>query len=168
MEDKKDNEGLIKGLCYLGIFILLLFIVLPPLFRILFPEEQQQEKEEQKQLIMNLTCVKTDNYTDYKIITTINTNYIDEEISNSIFTYEVEYSDDIFNSDDIFIDEYETLKRVDNIDFSENGNKYVLTIDYINFDYSNEEALVNHRKMIAEQRNYYATEDFECQTQKLQ
>lgn len=167
MENKKDNEGLIKLLCYLGIFVLLLFIILPPLFRMVFPEEEHQDEEQQK-LIMNLTCVKIEDFIDYKIKTTINTNYIEERISNSIFTYEIEYMDDIFGSEDIIIEEYETLKRVNNVDFDEDGNKYTLTIDYVNFDYSNEAALINHKMMIGDQLSFYGSQQYECNTSKVQ
>ena len=167
MEEKNNNEGLIKLLCYLGIFVLLLFIILPPLFRMVFPEEEIIN-EEPKKLIMNLTCVKTDDFMDYKIKTTINTNYVENEISNSIFTYEVEYMDSIFSDEEIIIEEYETLKRLNNVDFNEEGNKYTLSIDYVNFDYSNEESLANHRMMIASQMQYYTQEHFECRTSKIQ
>lgn len=167
MENKKDNEGLIKLLCYLGIFVLLLFIVLPPIFWIVFPEDEIHG-EEHKKSIINLTCVKNDDFIDYKIKTTINTNYIEEKISNSIFTYEIEYMDDIFKDDDIIIEEYETLKRVNNVDFNEYDNKYTLSIDYINFDYSNEQALMNHKMMVADQMIFYSEEHFECNTTKVQ
>ena len=170
MENKKNNEDLIKMLCYLGIFVLLLFIVLPPLFRVIFPEEEKalQEETEQKKTIMNLTCVKTEDFVEYQIKTTISTNYIEEKISNSTFIYEVEYMDEIFNSDDILIEEYERLKGIDNVDFYEEDNKYTLNIDYIAFDYSNEQLLTSHKMIIVNQMNFYSNDNFECNTRKVQ
>lgn len=167
MEEKKNNEGLIKMLCYLGIFVLLLFIVLPPLFRMLFPEEEIIDEEPEK-VIMNLNCEKIENNTDYKIKRTINTTYVENKITNSTFTYELEYADSIFNGEEIIIEEYETLKRINNVDFNEEGNKYTISIDYVNFDYSNEDALVNHKKMILDQLQYYTQQLFECNTSRIQ
>jgi len=167
MENKKNNEGLIKLLCYLGIFVLLLFIVLPPLFWNLFPEEvENKEEEEQKKIVMNLSCTKTEDYFDYKIMKTISTNYIEERITKSMFTYEVEHSDEIFESDDILIEEYETFKKLANVDFAVDDNLYVISIDYVNFDYNNVEELLNHRKKLGEQLNYYTEKGYECKTSR--
>lgn len=168
MIEKKNNDGVIKLLCYLGIFVLLIFIVLPPLFWNLFPEEENKTIDEPKKSIMNLNCVKKEDFVDYKIKTTIDTNYVEEKISNSTFTYEIEYTNELFNSEDIIIEEYETLKRLNNVDFKEEGNKRIVSIDYNNFDYSKEETLLPHQKLIVEQFTYYASEHFECKTTKIQ
>lgn len=160
----KSNDR--KVLCYLGIFILLVFIVLPPLFRVLFPEEENVE-EEQEQLIMNLNCVRTENFIEYKLKTTINTNYIDSAINNSTFTYEIEIVDNMMN-EGIIIEEYESLKRISNVDFDESSNTYILKIDYSKFDYSNEPLLDEHRKVISEQLATYTQDSFECKTTKVQ
>lgn len=164
---QSKNEGLIKLLGYLGIFILLMFIILPPLFRLVFPEELEFIEEEKK-LIMNLNCVRTENFIEYKLITTIDTNYIDSKISKSTFTYEVEYIDGIFSGEEIIVEEYETLKRVNNIDFNESDNKYVLSIDYDRFDYTNEPLLLEHQKLIATQLSHYTNDYFECKTTRIQ
>lgn len=166
---KKSNMDIktIKTLGYLGIFILLIFIILPPLFRTFFPEEDQAIDEEKK-LIMNLTCTKTEDFVEYKIITTINTNYVDSVINDSTFTYDIETSDSIFAPDNISIEEYENLKKLSNVDFEENKNKYILKIDYAKFDYSNEPLLSEHKKVIAEQMVTYTNDSFECKTARVQ
>lgn len=165
MKNSSDN-GSIKILCYLGIFFLLLFIVLPPLFRVLFPEEEGPVVEKEK-LIMNLTCVKTEDFVEYKLKTTINTNYVEGEINDSKFTYEVISSDNFF-ADGVEIEEYESLKKVSNVDFEEEDNKYILTIDYSKFNYSNEPLLQEHKMMISSQLQKYTEDHFECSTTKVQ
>ena len=115
---------------------------------------------------MNLSCTKVDDYFDYKIMKTISTNYIEERITKSMFTYEVEHSDEIFESDDILIEEYETFKKLANVDFAEDDNLYVISIDYVNFDYNNVEELLNHRKKLGEQLNYYTEKGYECKTSR--
>ena len=164
----KNNEGLIKLLCYLGIFVLLMFIILPPLFRLLFPYEENNLEEEKKEMIMNLNCVKTENFVEYELKTTIDTNYIENKINDSTFTYEIDFIDGIFGDDEIIIEEYESLKRIDNVDFIEENNKYILKINYHNFDYSNEALLLNHQQVIAQQLAYYSNEHFECKTTRIQ
>jgi len=167
MKKNSNDTGATKLLCYLGIFVLLLFIVLPPLFRVLFPEEEEMKKEETK-LIMNLNCVRTDDFVEYKVKTTINTNYIEGAINDSTFTYEIEIVDDMMTNDSIEIEEYEALKKVSNVDFEENGKKYILKIDYSKFNYSNEPLLQKHRSSINEQMFTYSEDHFECETTKVQ
>lgn len=162
----KNDASTTKTLCYFGIFILLLFIVLPPLFRVLFPEEEQKP-DEIKKTIMNLTCVKDDDFIEYKLKTTISTNYVDGVINDSTFTYTVSSTDSYFGSR-VTIEEYEALKKVPNVEFSEKNNNYILNIDYSKFDYSNEEALDNHKKVISEQMAIYSDDSFECKTTKVQ
>ena len=50
----KNDASTTKTLCYLGIFILLLFIILPPLFRVLFPLERSEERRVGKECVS--TC----------------------------------------------------------------------------------------------------------------
>lgn len=157
-----DNNSSIKMVGYLGIFILLLFIILPPLFRVLFPKDENKDAEKEK-LVMNLTCTKDEDFVEYKLKTIISTNYVDSKISDSTFTYEISASDSYFSSG-ISIAEYESLKKVSNVDFTENNNKYILKIDYDKFDYSNEELLKNHSKVISEQMAIYSDDSFECTT----
>ncbi|MBQ7136400.1 MAG: hypothetical protein IJO43_00285 [Bacilli bacterium] len=164
MKNNSNDSGATKLLCYLGIFILLLFIILPPLFRVLFPVEEEIE-EEKKQVIMNLTCEKTEDFVEYKVKTTINTNYVDGVINDSVFKYEIEIVEEFMENDDIEIEEYETLKRINNVDFEEEENLYTLKIDYKKFGYNDEPLLDEHRKNISDQMRFYTEEEhFECKT----
>lgn len=166
---KKDGSG-IKILCYLGIFVLLIFIVLPPLFRVLFPEEEEvvTPNEEETQTIMRLTCTNEEDFVDYKLNTTINTNYVDDKISTSTFTYQINIVNNALQPEGILIEEYENLKKLDNVDFEEEGTTYTLNINYEQFDYSNEPLLENHRKVIVDQMVIYSDNGFECETTKVQ
>ncbi len=166
----KKESGAMKILCYLGIFVLLIFIVLPPLFRVLFPEEEEvvTPNEEQKPTIMRLTCSKEEDFVDYKLNTTINTDYVDDKISTSTFTYQVNIVDNSLQPEGILIEEYENLKKLDNVDFSEEETTYTLNINYDQFDYSNEPLLENHRKVIVDQMVVYSDNGFECETTKIQ
>lgn len=166
MKNSATDTGVTKLLCYLGIFVLLLFIVLPPLFRFLFPVEET--KEEPKKLIMNLYCTKQEDFVEYKLKTTINTNYVDGNINDSVFTYEIEIVDEMLLEEGIEIEEYESLKRVNNIDFEEDDNKYIIKIDYSKFNYTNEPLLENHRKVINDQMYTYSENNFECKTTRVQ
>lgn len=162
---KKNNESSIKLLCYMGIFVLLLFIVLPPLFRVMFPEDLNPGGEKPK-LVMNLNCVKTENFVEYEIKSTINTNYVEGVISDSTFTYDLKFNDELFE-EDVEIEEYETLKMISNVDFEEEKNKYILRINYEKFDYSNEPLLSNHKMIISEQLEKYTNDHYECKTTKV-
>ena len=166
MKESKIDLGTLKVLGYLGIFILLIFIILPPLFRVLFPEEDTTN--EKQQLIVNLSCSKTEDFVEYKLNTKINTNYVDGVITDSTFTYEIDIVDDMITLDGIMIEEYEALKKVNNIDFEEIENKYILKIDYNKFDYSNEELLNSHRGVISSQMEIYSNNAYECKTTRVQ
>lgn len=165
---KKDNLGTIKTLGYLGIFVLLLFIILPPLFRLVFEDEEQNiGTEEKTKLVMNLSCSKEEDFVEYKLKTSINTNYIDSVIHDSIFTYEVEVVDSAI-AGGIEIEEYEALKKINNVDFEDVGNKHIIRIDYSKFDYSNEPLLTDHRNVIADQMLHYTDKSFECKTMRVE
>jgi len=162
---KNNNADAIKLLCYLGIFVLLLFIILPPLFRFLFPVEEELTEEEREEQKMNLYCIKTEDFDEYKLTTTINNQYTEGMINDSMFTYEIEILDEEFD-DDIKIEEYEELKKVNNVDFEEEENKYILKINYGKFDYSNEPLLEEHKKSMNEQMRIYSENNFECKLEK--
>jgi len=162
----KNNENLIKMLCYMGIFILAIFIILPPLFRLVFPEEEKEEEVEE--VIVNLNCVRIEDFIEYELMTTIDTNYINGIVSESTFTYEIEYIEEIFGDEAIIIEEYEALKSVGNVDFVEEENVYTLKINYDNFDYSEEELLLQHQQTITQQLEYYTNNFFECETTSVQ
>lgn len=167
--NSKNNEGLIKLLCYVGICVLLIFIICPPLFRVLFPEEKQIEvEEEQKEIVKKLNCVKTESFAEYELKTTINSIYTGEKISQSNFVYEIKFNNEEIMNDEIIIDEYEKLKRVSNVDFTETDNKYVLNINYELFDYTNEVLLIHHRGEINNQFIRYVNNLFECKIDTIQ
>lgn len=168
MKKKSMDLASIKSLGYLGIFILLIFIILPPLFRLLFPVEDVKQVEKDK-LIMNLSCIKTENFVEYELTTKINTNYVEGQISDSTFTYEIVINDDMFMASGVDISEYEALKKVSNVDFEEEKNKYILKINYSKFDYTNEPLLEKHRQSLSAQMKIYSEEEqFECTTSKVQ
>ena len=159
----KTDNGLLKIICYLGIFVLLLFIILPPLFRVLFKEEEEVviKKEPVK---MSLSCSLNEAFSGYNLKTTINNNYVDEVIKKSTFIYEVEINDENLTIDDVVIEEYDDLKKISNIDFSENDNKFTLNIDYNKFDYTDEELLADHQNRLNKQKSIYIENGFECTT----
>jgi len=164
MKNNSNDSGASKLLCYLGIFILLLFIILPPLFRVLLPLLDVIQEEKEKTIVMNLTCEKTEDFVEYKLKTTINSNYADSMITDSVFKYEIEIVDSIMDSDAIEIEEYENLKKINNVDFEEEENSYILKFNYQKFDYSDEQLLKEHRKIINDQMQYYSENNFECKT----
>lgn len=164
---KKSNLGTMKLLGYLGIFVLLLFIVLPPLFRVVFDEEEMEGNKEEEKLVMNLACSRTEDFVEYKLKTSINTNYVDSVIHDSTFTYEVEIVDSAI-AGGITLEEYESLKKINNVDFEDIGDKHVIKIDYSKFDYGNEPLLAEHRNLIADQMLKYTDNSFECKTTRVE
>ena len=152
----KGDSSSYQMLCYLGIFLLLLFIVLPPLFRIIFPREETSENNDNLPLIMNLTCNKEEDFGDYQLKTKIESNYYEDKIHDTTFTYEII---DVSGAG---------LRSIENVKSSENENIYTLKIDYANNDYSNEELLADHQHVIAEQLRYYTDNSFTCNTAKIQ
>ncbi len=164
----KDDAGSIKILCYLGIFILLLFIILPPLFRVIFKEEEPSSPQPSLPTIMNLSCNKTEDFVDYKILTNIDANYYEEKIHDATFRYEVQSVEGALPEDTILLEEYEQFKLINNVDFEENGNVYIIKIDYSKNDFSNVSSLSNHQKVIAEQLDYYTNNAFQCTTTRVQ
>ncbi len=168
----KNDTGNYKVLCYLGIFILLLFIILPPLFRVLFPAEEEviNNEEENLPLIMKLSCTKDDDYTDYMITTSIETNYHEEKIHDATIKYEIKSIGGALPEEQIRIEDYENLKKVDNVYFEEDtdNNTYILKIDFDKFDYSDEELLLNYKNVLAEQYDYYTSNQYTCTTSRVQ
>ncbi len=164
----KGDSSSYQMLCYLGIFLLLLFIVLPPLFRIIFPREETSENNDNLPLIMNLTCNKEEDFGDYQLKTKIESNYYEDKIHDTTFTYEIIDVSGAGSVGDITIDEYDALRAIENVKSSENENIYTLKIDYANNDYSNEELLADHQHVIAEQLRYYTDNSFTCNTAKIQ
>ena len=158
----KNNEELIKVLCYLGIFILTLLIVLPPLFRVLFPEDGVTLEEVQS--VVDLVCIKTDDFVDYAITTTIDSTYSDSEINTATFTYEIEYDYALFEGEEVIIEEYEALKAIGGVEYDEGADSYTLYFDYASVDYSSEELLLDHQQLLSDQLQYYTDQGFECET----
>jgi len=156
--DNKQDTGLVKVLCYLGIFVLALFIVLPPFFRFLFGEEKTAEplRDEYSMLV----CEKTEDFTEYKIDYTIDSRYKNGEIINSTFTYEIELID-LGLEHEITLDEYSSFAEINNVSYNRNENIYTAKFNYDKFDYDSE-LLTVHRKNINEQNSFYSSNGYKC------
>ncbi len=163
----KNDTGTIRMLCYLGILVLLIFIIIPPLFRVLYPKEEVIE-EEPLPIIMNLACSKTDDFGDYQLTNTITTNYYDDTIHDSVFSYIINENESGLPSEGVVIEEYEALKNIPNVIANENGNTYTLSFDFYNYNYGDEELLANHIGVLAVQRDYYSQNGFECTVNQVQ
>ena len=162
----KNDTGTIRMLCYLGILVLLIFIIIPPLFRVLYPKEEVIE-EEPLPIIMNLACSKTDDFGDYQLTNTITTNYYDDTIHDSVFSYIINENESGL-PEGVVIEEYEALKNIPNVIANENGNTYTLSFDFYNYNYGDEELLANHIGVLAVQRDYYSQNGFECTVNQVQ
>lgn len=81
MEKKKEKSIL---LVLFTIFILLLFIILPPLFRNLFPKEVVEDTTNVNKIEI-LTCTITNNNEKYSVTSRI--KYINNIIQNNTITY---------------------------------------------------------------------------------
>lgn len=156
--DNKQDTGLVKVLCYLGIFVLALFIVLPPFFRFLFGEEKTTE--EPKVEYSMLICKKTKDFVEYKIEHTIDSRYKNGEIINSTFTYEIDLID-LALEQEIIPDEYSSFSKINNASYNRNANVYTVKFNYDDFDY-NSELLTVHTKNINEQNSFYSSSGYKC------
>jgi len=153
-------------LAYLGIFVLLLFIILPPLLRVVVPKNEKKEPVNTNPVIMGLACTKNDSELNYSILRTIESTYNNGELTKTIFTYDVSFGDDELTMKDITISDFLSLKKISGADVKERANKYIVTFNYTVSNYSNNKVLENHRKKLSDQLNYYSTEGYNCTTAK--
>lgn len=163
---KKENKSS-NLLAYLGIFILFLFIALPPALRVFIPKEENTTDPDINVVKMQLTCTKVSRKIEYNINEKIITTYRDGAISTSTFIYDVEIKEEGMTISGIEIDEFNELRKIPGVISKQEGNTYTINIDYQNNDYSSEEILKNHSNTIQEQMTYYTTEDrYTCITER--
>ena len=150
-------------LAYLGIFILLIFIVVPPVLRVFVPKENEITSVANK-VVMKLSCSRTESTPEYSLTRNIDSKYEDGVLVETLFTYSVTFTENLFTMDSITIDDYETLKKIPNSITTEDKTQYTVKFDYVSNDYSNNKDLANHSKLLSEQLKYYAEENYICTT----
>lgn len=161
---KKESSS--NLLAYLGIFVLLLFIILPPLLRVLVPKEEENTPTPINPVIMKLTCTKNEAKLNYDISRTVESIYESGDLTKTVFTYEVTFGDEELTMDDVVLDDYSSFKKISGADVETSGNKYTVTFNYATNDYSNNKLLSNHRQVLSDQLNYYSEEDYNCTTER--
>ena len=141
---KQSTKKIINVLCYIGIFILILIISLPPLLRFLLPDKDEYTNPIKLEL---LTCTKTEEETKTKKI--IKTHYK----NNKVELVDIIYTNVVENS---YIDEkdYYNLSGVE-VDDQEN----IITINITPNNY-NKNRLNTILRPLKEQKSIYEDGDY--------
>lgn len=167
MSQKREKSTV---LVLFTIFILLVFIILPPIFRGLFPKTVSDEKDDITEVIKILYC-KVDDYKEgYNI--SINARYIDGEIKKNIITYKpLTVSDngnnDSLDNNDNFISinkQFELFNSLDSIDIKNNSDgSVVVSIDQDVIDGNDDNLdLANYFMSFEKQKQFFTNQGYEC------
>lgn len=138
-----------KSLCYIGIFILSLFIILPPLFRTVLKEDTTTIKNESNK-VRQLSCVK--------YVETISMSYMNNDVNNIRYNYPIDENLENTYSYSTIKEALEnapgTLKQI-----IENKNSYFLDLKS---DANKNSLSSNYQSDIETQKNFFTREGFTC------
>lgn len=145
---------------FIGIFILLLLIIAPPVLRVLFNNETVDNSNKVlADVYEKLVCNRQDNFSNYNLNRTVTTIYKNNKITKINFVYIVNNKSNISN---VYIDEYSILKQVYNAEVKEANNHYEVTLDYENNSYYDDEFLKKYSNGLSLQKEYYISNNYLC------
>lgn len=143
-----NKSKFIDIVSYFIIFVLLLFIVLPPLLRWLLP---QGDSYDNTVLLENLRCVIMEEESGYNKI--INTQYKNKEITRVYVTYENYPSEEVL--------EEKKLVGTSGVSEDKEENKILYTIEY-NEETKNNELLSKYFSDIESLKSTYESNNYAC------
>lgn len=149
------------------IFILLLLIILPPLFRVLFPKVEEIKTKNNNNIKL-LTCTR--NYAQEQTTATVEVRYINSKVNQTKITYSsmpaTEYSVINTAENDILPSmELSYFQSIQGINISQSDDKTVIIInqDTINSNPDNQELKENYfNDKLINQKIYFTNRYYEC------
>lgn len=164
-EKKKMDRNTL--LCWIGIGICSVFIVLPPFFRMVFKGPEIIEAPKTKS-ITTLFCAKSDREETHILkreITAIYENAAFIELKMGYAIVEVSDSEPPTISE-ITLDEITAFKKLigNDVKFAETATSYTFTFDYKNGNFSNVDELSEHGRIAAVAIQAYQSLGFRCET----
>ena len=108
----------------ISIFLLLLLIVLPPLFRALFPNNVKKSTNVNKEISV-LRCSNSDDY--ISVLATV--KYIDGNIESNIIKYTIENEEAFASANSKLKNEYDMFNGIKNINKSVVDKVTIFTLD---------------------------------------
>lgn len=119
-------------LCYIGILILLVFALLPPVLRFLVPIEEETNENNKKTTYITRTCKKTIYRDDYSLVRVVVDKYKNDIVQStnmSFYIYKtVDFEVDV---ESVFEDDIKDFLNIDKIKYSVTGNIIEVGIDYV-------------------------------------
>lgn len=142
-----------KFICYLGIIILFLLAIFPPVLRIVLPNKVVKKKEIIKEKII-LSCSNS----NFTVANSYNGDEIDMVVLKKINNQDNTKSKNLLNL-------FDSLKNEKNINYSTSNDGEIISIDF---------TISNHAdlkiddliKNVEEQQKYYEQEDLVCNIKK--
>ncbi len=152
---------------FIIIFILALLIILPPLFRVLFPKTEEVKAKNNNRITL-LTCTR--NYAEEQTTTTVEVRYINSKINQTKITFspmsESQYSVIGIQENDFLPSlELSYLQSIPGIIIEQANNKTIITINQntINQNTSNQDLKENYfNDKLINQKIYFTNRYFEC------
>lgn len=161
MNDDKKSIVVILGMVFLS-----MLIILPPLFRLLFPKITVENKKENLDKLEILTCDRTISNSDYS--THVEVIYQNNEIEQNQITYTKidEATKATANTGTITPEEESSyLSKLNNIDVKSDENTYVITLNKKSLeDNPNDQNLINYIQPLSEQEKFYSELGYSCST----
>lgn len=169
MKKKKDPVNI---LLLLAIFLLSIFIVVPPLLRLTIPDVKLKEDKKNIQEEKNITilsCSKTDSTTALTI--TSRSKYVNDVIEQNIIIYEQTALKDGDTQPvplpEPVAREIDILSEVNGLNINKSSNKTIVSISKYIVDNNNSNTYLTSRfKEKVEQKKYYEDQGFACNETK--
>lgn len=155
-------------LSYIGIGVLSILIIIPPMFRIVFAKPVEIEKKKEMVRI-TLSCHKNELGSDYLFTRTINNIYEDNVIKDSTFIFEVSQrpgSQKIPTINEIDAPDLKEFENINNENVIKTSTeaKKSFQFDYRKNSFNEINILTEHKKVIQAQISLYRTEEYSCDT----
>lgn len=165
MKQKKEKSTI---LVLFTIFILLVFIVLPPVFRAVFPKTISNEINQTTEKIDVLYCKIDDLEEGYNI--SIHVRYLNGKIKKNTITYTPITASDgnNYSSKDMtnFITvskQFELFNSIDDIDINNNSDgSVVVTINEDSINSSDNNEITDYFMNLEKQKQFFVNQGYQC------
>lgn len=159
----KLEKDAVTVLGFIGIFLLLVLIFVPPLFRFLFNDDVTGANTI---VVERLSCEKTEKFDNYDMTTVIDTVYTNKKVSKITFNYNVVFTKSGVSGSDVYIENYEMLKQITNAEVKDEFNNYKVIFDFTKHNFSNNSFLSKYNSSMSEQKIFYSNNGFKCNVLK--
>ena len=163
-ENKKEKGN---GLIYLAIFLLSLFIVLPPVFRVAFKDDKgsSENKKEKKTNASELVCKFNKYNYSIKATTTYDkgeANKVELIYTNNAYEENENVDDNVIEKQNKINDEIEKFNELIDVEFSSEGFTTKITIPKKALDSNDDKDLTSRFGDIDSVKKYYEDLEYSC------